>query len=267
MPIIPPVITPPYDQLDSILNLVRVRCNDAIAALGGDILTDAQPFTQEMANAGWRTLQEYLANQGYTRCKQEVILGLVPPVATQDPASQTYISWAGCWNGTGLVIPPNAPVLPQDMILPLRLWERQSNGNGNFIPMGQILDGLPTGVKLPINGMWEWRQDAIYMPGSTITEDIRIRYAGFLPDFLTQGPTQWYEQPVPILRCKNALAYFIAAEAAAPRADLDAESFVQKGEEAANLIFNREVQQKQRTTATRRPYGRRSGSTYALGGY
>lgn len=267
MPIIPPVLSPPYDSVNSILNLVRVRINDAIASLGGDILTDEQPFTQEMANAGWRTLQEFLANQGYTRSKQEIILSAIPPVTSIDPASQVSLTWSTYFNGTGYDVPPTAPVLPQDMILPLRLWERYSSGNGNFIPMTQALDGLPTGPKLPCNGCWEWREDGIYMPGSTVTEDIRMRYLAYLPDFVTQGSIDWYNQPVPIMRCKNALAYFIAAEAAAPRADLDASSFTQQGEQAARLIFNREVQQKSRTTATRRPYGRNSGSNYSFGGF
>lgn len=267
MPIIPPILSAPYDSVDSILNLTRVRINDAIQSLGGDILTDIQPFTQEMANAGWRTLQEYLANLGYTRSKQEIILTGIPPVTNYDPATQVALTWSNYFNGTGYDIPPTAPVLPQNMILPLRLWERFSSGNGIFIPMGQAMDGLPTGPKLPCNGCWEWREDGIYMPGATVSTDIRMRYLAYLPDFATQGDVLWYNQPVPIMRCKNALAYYIAAEAALPRADLDAEAFTQKGDVAARLIFNREVQQKQRTTATRRPYGRRSGSNYSLGGF
>lgn len=249
--------------MSDVLDLTRVRINDAIASINGDILTDTQPFTQVMANAGWRTLQEFLANLGYTRSKQEVILSAIPPVTSCDPAVQVSLSWSGYYNGSGYNVPPYAPALPQDMILPLRLWERCSSSIGYFIPMEQALDGLPAGPKLPINGFWEWREDAIYMPGSTVIEDIRMRYAAYLPDFIDQGNTPWYDLPVPIMRSKTALAYYIAAEAAAPRADLDAQSFIDKGDQAARLIFNREVQQKQRTTATRRPYGRRQNCNYS----
>lgn len=247
--------------------MARVRVNDAIASLAGDILTDTQPFTQVMANAAWHSLQEFLANLGYTRSKQEVILSGIPPVTSFDPATQVTLSWSGYFNGTGYNTPPDAPALPQDMILPLRLWERQTSGIGFFTPMTQALDGLPDGPKLPINGNWLWGQDAIYMPGSTVATDIRMRYLAYLPDFEAQGDVEWYSLPVPIMRCENALSYYIAAEAAAPRADADAETFTAKAEQAARLIFNREVQQKQRTTATRRPYGRRSGSNYSLGAY
>lgn len=262
---VPPVLTAPYPILNDILNVARVRINDAIASAGGDILTNDQPFTQTMANIAWHTLQEFLANLGYTRSKKEVVLSLIPPVTSFDPAIQVNLSWSGYFNGTGYDAPPDAPVLPQDMILPLRLWERQSSSTGFFSPMTQALDGLPDGPKLPCNGFWDWREDAIWMPGSTITEDIRLRYAAYLSDFETQGDVEWYDFPVPIMRCENALSYFIAAEASGPRADVDAATFTTQGEQAARLIFNREVQQKQRTTATRRPYGRRSGSNYSLG--
>lgn len=264
---LPPPLTPPYDIVDSVLNVTRVRVNDAIAELSGDILTDAQPFTQTMTNIAWRKLQEFLANLGYTRCKQEVILSAIPVVTSTDPGSQVSLSWAGYYNGSGYNVPPFAPALPQDMILPLRLWERWTSTTGYFIPMTQALDGLPDGPKLPWNGCWEWREDAIYMPGSTQIEDVRMRYAAYMPDFITAGQTQWHQQPVPIMRCMDALSYYIAAEAAAPRADLDAGTFTTMAEQSARLIFNREVQQKQRTTATRRPYGNRSGSNYVLGGY
>ena len=270
MPILPPSITAPYPIAESILNMARVRINDAIASLGGDILTDTQPFTQVMFNAAWHSLQEYLANKGFTRCKQEVVLSGIPATSNYDPAAQVSLSWSGYFDGTSYFIPPNAPVLPQDMILPLRLWERSHSGSSTaswgFSPMAQALDGLPSTQKFPANSWWEWREDAIYMPGSTIAEDIRMRYAAFLPDITTQGTTNWTQQPVPIMRCENAMSYYVAAEAAAPRADLDAETFLQKAEKAASMIMNREVMQKQRTTATRRPYGRRSGSSYGQSG-
>lgn len=262
MPIIPPILTAPYPNLSDILNLVRVRVNDAIQSLGGEIITDVQPFTQIMANAGWHTLQEFLANLGYTRSKQEVILSGIPAVTSFDPSVQASLAWNGYFNGTGYQIPPDAPALPQDMILPLRLWERCTSGNGFFFPMTQVLDGLPDGPKLPANGCWDWREDAIYLPGATLVTDIRMRYAGYLPDFTDQGDTSWYDLPVPIMRCENALAYYIAAEASGPRADLDAGTFRQMGDDAARKIFNKEVQQKQRTTATRRPYGRRNTCSY-----
>lgn len=257
MPIIPQILTAPYDNLESILNLARVRVNDAIASLSGEILTDTQPFTLEMVNAAWRTLQEFLANLGYTRSKKEIVLAAIPSVTSSDPGSQVSLNWSSYYNGSGYDIPPTAPVLPQDLILPLRLWERQTSLTGTFVPMTQALDGLPDYPKLPWNHFWEWREDAIYMPGATIAVDIRLRYAAYLPDFIASATTPFASQVVPIMRCKNAFAYYIAAEVTGPRADPDAPTFTAAAEQAARLIFNREVAQKQRTTATRRPYGRR----------
>jgi hypothetical protein len=54
----PPALTAPYDSLENVLNTARVRLNDAIQQLGGDIMKDSQPFTQQMANSAWRRLQE-----------------------------------------------------------------------------------------------------------------------------------------------------------------------------------------------------------------
>ncbi|SRR5258708_4681574 len=262
MPTIAPSFNPPYDILETVLNLARVKVNDAIATIGGDIYTDLQPFSQVIANGAWRELQEYIANLGFTRFKQEIILYNLPVVTNRDPATQTYLNWAGYYDGTGYNVPPKAPTLPQDMILPLKLAERSSNTQNTFTPMHQALDGLPDTQKLPANIFWEWRNDAIYMPGASIVTDIRLRYASYLPDFITTGTLNWTQQPVPIMRCLESFACYIAAAIAGPRADLDAQSFIQKAEKAADKIFNREVQQKSRTTATRRPYGRRYRGTH-----
>ena len=58
-----PVPFSPYPVLDDVLNLAaRVRVNDAIQLIGGDTLTDSQPFTQVMTNAAWLKLQQFLGN-------------------------------------------------------------------------------------------------------------------------------------------------------------------------------------------------------------
>ena len=82
---LPPILTAPYDTIESVLNLARVRINDAIASIQGDILKDNQPFTLEMANAGWRTLQEFL--DGYlSRAKQNYTEAL-PQAPAADPTA------------------------------------------------------------------------------------------------------------------------------------------------------------------------------------
>lgn len=264
MPILPPVTSAPYPNMSDVLNLARVRVNDAIESIGGDVLTDDQPFTQTMANAAWQRLQEFLANLGYARLTQETILTGVPPVASLDPASQVWMNWSQYFDGQNFW---NAPVLPQDLILPLKIWERWTGQNAVFCPMQMWVDGIPTVPKQNMNLIWEWREDAIYMPGSQMTMDWRLRYAAFLPDFIDVGDVPWYNQPVSIMRSKDALAWYICSEVANPRGDLDGSVFDTKAEAAAKRIFNREVSQRQRVNVRRigRSAGARNG--YGDGGF
>lgn len=230
--------------------------NDAIQSIGGDILQNTQPFTQEMANMGWRALQEFLANLGFSRSKKPLVLTGFPAIQNagvpSDPATQTQLTWQFYFDGTSYWYPPNVQVLPQDMIMPLRIWERFTGSYLPFCPMEMSQDALPDWVKGPSNGMWLWENDTLYMPGATYPYDLRMEYAAFLPDFVTTDTTPWYEQPVPIMRSEDALSWYICAEAAGPRKDLSAAEFVAKAESAARKIFNREVSMKQRTPASRR---------------
>jgi hypothetical protein len=266
-PVPPPSTVAPYDSLESCLNLTRVRVNDAIANIGGDILTDTQPFTSVMVNAGWRKLQAFLANLGYSRLKQTFIAYALPAVASTDPASQTLWSWTQFFDGVAYWAPPTVTTLPQDFILPLRLWERQTGSNQIFSPLRMAPDGLPQGYKIPWNRWFEWREDALYMPGSSTSMDLRVEYAAYLGDFTTTNGTldSPSAQVVPIMRAQSALANYIAAECAAPRDDMDAGKFVTDAESDARMIFNTEVKLKQRTPVQRKAYAR--GSSWRLNSY
>jgi hypothetical protein len=119
--------------------------------------------------------------------------------------------------------------------------------------MYQALDGLESRqTALPFQYDWEWREDAIWMPGSSQVEDFKIEYAAFLPDAVTTLSTNWTQQPVPVMRSLSPLANYVAAEVAAPRDDLDAGTFLQQAEDETRQLFSVEVKQKQRTTTSRR---------------
>lgn len=265
----PPIPAPPplapYDVLDSILNATRVRMNDAIQSIGGDILTDQQPFTQEMSNDGWRKLQSFLANLGYSRLKKPLLLTSFPAVADLDPSSWTTLDWTFYFDGVSYWTPPDVNLFPSDFILPLRVSERRSGSQSGWSKMTMAQDELPALRKTAYNGCWLWENDTLYMPGSVYPFDLRMEYAAFLPDFLTAGSVQWYQQPVPIMRCKNALSYYICAEAAGIRNDMDADPFIVKAEQEARLILNQEVSQRQRTPVRRRCYSGGNRGIYGTG--
>jgi hypothetical protein len=252
---LPPPLTAPYDTVEMVLNTARVRMNDAIASIGGDILTDNQPFTQTMIIAAWRKFQAYLANMGSVRFKKPLVLTGFPVVANLDPSSWTTLTWQGYFDGLSVWVPPFASVLPQDFISPLKMWERQTGSNSQFFPMEQSVESLCDARKGPFNGSWYWENDTLYMPGSLYSMDLRFEYAAYLADFAsnTDGSVIG-AQPVPIMRSLDALAYYFCAEAALGRDDVDAEPFNQKGDQAARMIFNREVSMKQRRPVSRRGF-------------
>src|ERR1039458_4918254 len=123
--------TAPLDNLETVVNTARVRVNDAIQALSGDIVIDAAAFTLTAINGAWRRLQELLVNFGCPWLTIEKILTSVPLVTSSDPGSQVSINWANYFDGT---TNQSAPVLPQDLIVPVWLWERATAGAGSFFP-------------------------------------------------------------------------------------------------------------------------------------
>jgi hypothetical protein len=267
-PIPPPAVVAPYDNLESCLNLARTRLNDAIQAIGGDILTDAQPFTAAMTNGAWRKLQAYLANLGFAKYKRKYFAYALPVVATTDPSISTQWSWTFFFDGTSYY-ETAASVLPNDLICPLYLKERQTGSNGRFYRMQFCPDGLPEFQKLGWNRYWEWKNDIIYMPGSTFSMDLEVEYAAYDYDFVvtagvlgnpgTSPPTTPANMQVPIMRCQSSLANYIAAECAMGRDDVDVQSFVTTAEADAKLIVNNEVKLKQRTPVQRQAYSGNRG--------
>ena len=256
----------PYDICLTVLDMVRSRLNSA-AGLNVDVLTAAQTFTQRAFNTGWRKLQEFLMNKGYTPFTDEVIIAELAPIdggTAADPSLQVYLSWDGYYDGATL---DDTKVLPQALVFPLKIYQRPSNQNSNFVPVEMILDGIPTAQHQLYQYGWEWRVDRIYMPGAVQELDLRIRYAKFHGDFQQDADTgaPWYLSTVPIARCSDALSLYVCAELALSRPDLEIDplTFKDQAEMSANLLFNRDVRAKQRVNVRRMSRsGRLEGQQY-----
>lgn len=247
----PPALTAPYELVESAMNKARVRLNDTIQQLSGDILKDSQPFSQEMCNGAWETMQQFLANLGYARLIDETIITGLPICASSDPASQCWIDWTGYYDGTQVW---QNYALPQRCSFPLKIWDRVSGVNSGWgRPLEQVMDGLPATFKYQRNGVFDFRNDRVYMPGTNISVDLRVRFAQFFPGFQTQGNTQWYQQPIPIVGASDALADYICVEASDGRDDVDSQTFKTRAEGKAKLIFNRDVRLKNRSNVRRQP--------------
>lgn len=255
----------PFDLVNDVLNSARVRLNDALASLSptsGRLLDNTQAFSQQGVNNAWRRLQEALYDLGYTDFKKTTELLSVPVVGSSDPASTVWVDWFNYFDGVNLW---PAPVLPEDFMHPLFLWERPSGFNANYVPMELANDGLPTWAKQLRNGIWEYSGNRVVMPGSQQVMDIRLRYASYLADFEDgvnqQGvPIRWFEQRIPMMRALNAFSWYLCHEIASGRDDLDASRFAELADEAMRKMMNRDIAMKQRTNNRRQS---RSGRNFS----
>src|SRR6185437_15292791 len=112
-----------YSTAEYVLNLTRSIINDAAVDISGDIFSDDQPYTFPLLNSAYQALQDELASNGVRTLEKETILLSVTPVAVQDPGIQVFIYDQGYNDGATNHM---TPVLPPDMMVPLRLWERLS---------------------------------------------------------------------------------------------------------------------------------------------
>ena len=224
----------PYDNLETIVSATRVKVNDAIASINGDVFTDNQPFTIYFINNAWRRLQSALLAVGYVgfaRLKEEVILNAVPAIGSADWGSQLQLSWT------------STPALPQDFIAPLKLWERPTGYQFGFLLMDRTPNGIPSAPKQSRNIVWDWRDDQINLPGTTVAFDLRVRYQAYLADFVSAATTAFIGQTVPIMRCLNPFADFIAYELSLSRADLDSQAFMTAAQAGLQEIISGDTAQ------------------------
>jgi hypothetical protein len=256
------------------MDMARMLINDCPLGLSGNLLADTQPYAQQTYNMAWRRFQSDLAQSGDPAQTEEVLLLSFPVVANNDPATLVYVGQADYFDGQNYWVPPDVSLLPQDLIMPLHLKERMGGTTQPLIEMWPCDNGIPMGPKNAYLHWWEWRSagpgngNAIFMPGATVVRDIWLRYASFLPDAVptTDPALTWYQQPIPMLRCADALAFYIAAQFAYSRgseqAKAVANSYWSDGKEAMRGLLNQTTMKvRQRINHRRRSYsaGRHNG--------
>lgn len=262
------------DIVNDVLNVARTRVNDMLLTgqgfpgatepgwqfneVGGG--TEAAGTnsdgslvlrTQILFNAAWRKYQKYLANLGYRLLiADNVAVTGLPANTNSDPTVQSWLSWNGFNNGTTFA---SLPALPSDFYAPLKIEERVTGSSVFYSPMRAALEGLrnrfPRGT---LNREFEWRTNALYLPGATGSTDLLLRYTRRLPDFpdAAQVGIVWYLNVIPIPNSLSPLAWFVAAEVLALRANQDtADAAImceQNGKNEADQIFNDQARADQR---------------------
>jgi hypothetical protein len=225
----------------------------------GDIFADSQNYVLPTVNMAWRKLQQKLDHASHPRIRNEVVLFSLPVAGSLDPATQQYINWAGFFNGVTLFTPATlvgCPVLPQDFQSPTELWERQSVGAGvnplGFKEMSPTVGRLPSRVKGSWNGVWDWREDAIYFIGAILPLDVRISYRAFLAD-IAVASGGFASTPIPIMRVAEALALYTAGIFVVPRGNAPlGDELMARGDQAVDVLNNRQAKLLQFANVRRR---------------
>lgn len=233
----------------------------------GDIFADAQNYVVPTINLAWRKLQKKLAIKGHPRLENTVILTGLPVSGNLDPGVEQYINWQGFFDGATFFTPQTlagCPVLPQDFISPIHLEERQSvsgatvqNPNLNrFRIVHPAGNGLRSRTKGSWNHYYDWREDAIYLPGAILKIDMKARYAAYLVDIVPGA--SFAATPVPIMGCAESLANYSAAIFVTPRGGVAlAAGFNGAGDESLAQITTSQAKLQQRSSYSRQPWGRR----------
>lgn len=250
--------TAPYDPCETVLNFARVIANDCAISLAGNLLADSQPYTFTMLNLAWRKLQDRLVNNSLENFPVELIISAIPAqvgAALQDPSIQSRLGFDGYADGN-----PNslnaAFVLPQDLELPIKLWERPTGQNAQHVEMFPVSDGLPSRAKSTMLREWEWRDDSLWFVGASASVDLRLRYQREIADMVADGQT-----PVPLLEAAVPLAYLVVEIFAMGRGSTVTQQFGIEKENSIKDLINKTTRKKQRGNFRRQPYSRRGDRT------
>jgi hypothetical protein len=240
-----------YPVVEDVLNKARSIINDTYNNGAGRILTDTNPATLSWLNLAIAHVQYQLANNGVQSCwRDNLILTPITPVEQTSPAVQVYVSINGYFDGTQTFA---QPALPNDLIVPWDLYERPTGTAQAFVKMTQPKVALPSRYQGYNLRDWEWRGDAIWMVGSTVSQDLRLRYEAAIPDVL---PTDDFDiTTIPIRMGTEALAYRIAFLYEDALGDADKVAGREaKANETVQFLINNNVRRSQRVAIRRRGF-------------
>jgi hypothetical protein len=251
----PVIASSAYNTAEDLLVRVRTILNDS-EVIGGDIITDQAPFSFDLLNAAFERVQLELAKVGVEVATAEAWLIGLPIMPTIDSEGRMIVDDTGCNifypNGVGNVF-SLTPLLPADLILPLRLWERPTNTANYAEPMRQPNAGLSNMQQSQYLCDWEWKADGLRFRGATQSLDVKILYEKHLPRLAAPS------DPAPIRGVVNAAAYFAATIFAESRGGAIAVQAKATAMEEIFLLQQISARRRQRKQVRRGPYSGRGG--------
>lgn len=246
----PGLLTTAYQIVEDVVLRARAILNDMEIA-GGDVLTDAAPFTMQFAMIAYESIQKQLAILGVEVNIDYFWLVGLPAMPINDPEgrlvvddSGTHIAYPDGNNGSNAA----SPVLPFNLVVPLKLWERQTATTNYPSPMKQRNGGLNCMSQQTFLADWEWVADSLQFRGSLQSQDIKIKGEKQL------APIALVSDPVPIRGVTNAAAWELAAAFALSRGSPIAAGMDKAGQDEIFALQQLSVRRRQRKHSRRRPY-------------
>ena len=225
------------------------------------MLVDTAPFSIPFVEIGYESIQRQLARVGVEVSVSYAWLLALPTMPINDPEgrliiddSGTHIVYPNGANGSNLALPQ----LPVDLVVPLKLWERQTNTVNNPGLMVHPPGGLRTMSQQTFLVDWEWVGDKLEFRGALQSQDVKIKYEKQL------APIVSVNDPVPIRGVLNAAAYETAAAFANSRGSALAAGMDKVGQSEIFALQQLSVRQRQRGHHRRQPYGRNNGRNYPI---
>jgi hypothetical protein len=244
------------------MSRARAFVNDSFQGGAGRILTNQAPFTVEYLNSALEELQDKIGNYGsVTLIKDNYIATPLLLTPSSDPNVQTQLAFTGYFDG---VTWHDTPTLPLDMLTPFRLWQRQTGSNLPFAPIYPPMQGM-TGY-WPISpwlSMWDWRTDAIFFNGTSVTADLRMRYLARLAAIpADSSEDNWKNTQIAIQASTNSLATLVAYAYARARGAAAAATMQADAKTQTDFIVNRYVRAAQEIEYGRQKYGGEEDGCY-----
>jgi hypothetical protein len=203
MPIVAPIRFP---NLQSMMDLFRSSINDDGGGQDGPqdglIATNSAPFTLPFLNNAIKWVYRSLRNIGDPALiiDNYLLLG-IPALTGPNPAVQVSLGLLGYFDGFAM---NSQWTLPAGAMGIDRAWERVSGTEGDFHQLREAADGLQPIQQTSTMRQYEWRGNAMWMPGAVESVDLRLRCKISLPSF--QGTSLDFSTTyVPIFDCEDAI--------------------------------------------------------------
>lgn len=195
-----------YPNLQGMMDLFRSMVNDDGGGMdgpqGGIIATNAAPFTLPFLNAAIRFVYRKLRNVGDPALiLDNYLLQGIPALTGPNPAVQVSLGFQSYFDGF-----LNHPqwTLPAGAMGVDAVWERPSGVNANFTRVAIAAGGLQPGQQGNLNRIYEWRGNALWMPGALQAVDLRLRCKVALPPILGNS-LNFATTYVPVLDADDAI--------------------------------------------------------------